>query len=179
MRSAGDLRFLTDGEADALLAAEKQVDRPVAWTEQTDSRFVRMEVPVSNALSENLYLTGRINRLRPGVSGWALIWGRKAFREHPESIRRLDLRDTHRNPDGQWWRKQTHKHRWSAADNNDWAYTPDDIPHDQSASAVDADDYRAVFEAFAAECGVSLGRCYRWEEPVLTLDAGETGLWEP
>lgn len=178
LRAAGEMRFLTDGEAAALLTAEKMVDEPLSWEEQSE-RYVRTQVAVVNSLGEYLYLTGKVNRRRPGASSWALVWGRKVALEHPESIRRLDLRGRHRNPDGELWHDRTHKHRWSAADNNSWAYTPDDIPHEIPGSVVGVDNYREVFEAFAAECGVSLGDGYEWSDPPLEDATEQTGLWEP
>lgn len=176
LRALDEVRFLTDGEAVALLAADKHVEERVVWHAR-NGRFTRMQVGVVNALGEHLSLTGQVSALRPGASSWALVWGRKGQSEHPEAIRRLDLRGTHRNPDGQWWRCETHKHRWSAADNNDWAYTPDDIPHDVPGSVVGVDSYREIFEAFAAECDVSLGTGYEWADPALPEPPVQIGLW--
>lgn len=178
LRAVGEMRFLTDGEAAALLTAEKMVDEPLSWEEQSE-RYVRTQVAVVNGLGEYLYLSGKVNRRRPGASSWALVWGRKVDGEHPESIRRLDLRGKHRNPDGEWWHGRTHKHRWSVADNNAWAYTPDDIPHEVTGSVVGVDNYREVFEAFAAECAVTLGDGYEWSDPPLEEATQQTGLWEP
>ncbi len=92
------------------------------------------------------------------------------------ALRRLDLRDDHVNPDGVQWRRETHKHRWSVADANSWAYTPNDIPHDGRPEAVGPDNYRAIFEAFAAECQIGFGPNYNWNDPTFP-DLGTETLW--
>jgi hypothetical protein len=137
-----------------------------------------MKLDVTTVLGEHLKMTGRIPLAVPGRSHWTLVWGRKEAGETPESIRRLDLRDGHLNPDGERWDQKTHKHRWSEMENNAWAYTPDDIPHEQPGSPVTRDNYREVFEAFAAECGVSLSDGYTWSEPDLDSLRSDPGLWE-
>lgn len=178
-RAAGldGFRALTDVEAQALLGREcdRTVNEEIEWMASGgESRF---SVRVFNTRNETLTMRGRINDAVPERSHWLLIWGDRAKEEHPEVLRRLDLRDNHDNPDGQTWRGQTHKHTWSRAENNAWAYTPDDIPHHLEVGPVVADDYRAIFEAFAAECGVRFGPDYRWTDPKLDRDDPET-LWE-
>jgi len=111
-------------------------------------------------MNERLVLMGRIPLVVPWSSHWLLVWGKKVEREQPETIRRLDLRDDHPNPDGKLFEGATHKHRWSVADNNAWAYAPDDIPHDPSIPPLIEDNYRAIFEAFANECGIKFGPDY-------------------
>lgn len=159
------------------MAATKMVRAPVEWVPIT-GRFVRMDVQVHSQAEENLKLTAKVNRLRPGASSWALVWGSKGAAEYEESIRRLDMRGRHRNPDGELWVATTHKHRWSSVDNNDWAYTPDEIPHEMPGSAVRADDYREVFEAFAAECNIALADGYEWSDPTIDVPPEPDGLWE-
>lgn len=75
--------------------ATKTVSGPVDWA-SIDKRFVRMDIQVTNPAGENLKLTAKVNRLRPGASSWALVWGTKGAAEHEESIRRLDMRGRHR-----------------------------------------------------------------------------------
>lgn len=174
-------RRLTDPEAQTLLAAEKTINEPVKWvpsrTIEAPVTEVRMAVAVSNPQRERLVLGGRIALVVPGRSHWLLTWGDKSHDERPETIRRLDLRDLHRNPDGEYWDRRTHKHRWSVADANRWAYTPTDIPHDVKAGSDTVDDYRAIFEAFARECGIGFGPYYAWQDPPMDY-AAEPTLWE-
>ncbi len=169
-------RELTDPEAQALLSSDctRTVNEAVEWTAAGgESRF---SVQVFNTRSETLTLRGRINEAVPHRSHWLLVWGDKRRQEHAVVLRRLDLRDDHDNPDGQAWRGETHKHTWSQDEDNAWAYTPDDIPHDPDPGPVGADDYRAIFEAFVAECGVGFGPDYCWTDP--KLDGDELGtLW--
>jgi hypothetical protein len=174
-------RYLTDEEAQALLGMPKFVNESVKWqpsrASETRVTEVRMAVAVSNPRAENLLLGGRIALATPGRSHWRLTWGDKAHGERPEEIRRLDLRDGHVNPDGKRFERQTHKHRWSVADSNRWAYVPSDIPHDVDGGPQTQDDYRAIFEAFAAECSIDLGPFYVWQDPPMDY-LNEPTLWE-
>lgn len=179
LAKAGEQRRLTDGQAEAILAAEKSIDAPIQWKPHNRTWF-RMTVEVSNRLGERLKMTGNVSRDYPGRSSWTLTWGDKTAGEFPEAIRRLDLRGKHLgNADGSIWDYETHKHRWSQADGDREAYTPTDIPHDQPGSAITRDDYKVIFEAFAAECDIGLGPTYDWSGPRLECDDMTTdGLWD-
>lgn len=74
-------------------------------------------------------------------------------------IRRLDVNDAHKQ-----WRDKTHKHTYIPALGAEDAYLPDDIPEVPLGPTVAPGTYRAVFEAFAAECFVELPDNY-WTEP--------------
>ncbi|WP_337973463.1 hypothetical protein [Cellulomonas sp. NTE-D12] len=178
-----NFRRLTDAEADLLLDDKSLVvNEPVRWGvsrwADVNPTELRMSVRVFNAFGENLSMRGRISIAIPERSHWALGWGDKRAGEFPVDLRRLDLRDDHQNPDGARWRGTTHKHRWSSQDGNRWAYTPTDIPHESiGEGSVCDDDYRAIFESFAAECHVELGPEFRWHDPEL-LRPTQTDLWE-
>ncbi|OXM70723.1 hypothetical protein CF166_20505 [Amycolatopsis sp. KNN50.9b] len=73
-------------------------------------------------------------------------------------IRRLDVNDVHRP-----WPRRTHKHRYVPETGKDDAYIPDDIPDVPFGPTVAPGTYRRVFEAFAAECWVTLPEGY-WTE---------------
>ncbi|CAM2996825.1 hypothetical protein SAXI111661_12945 [Saccharomonospora xinjiangensis] len=73
-------------------------------------------------------------------------------------VRRLDVNDSHKD-----WVNTTHKHRYLPTGAED-AYIPDDIPHVALVPTVPPGTYQAVFEAFAAECRVTLPEGY-WTEP--------------
>ncbi len=171
-------RLLTDPEAFYLLSEEagNEINETVVW-HGAGTANVRCRVAVLNDRGERLSLRGRISLRFLECSHWMVVWGDKAHQEHPEEIRRLDLRDDHDNPDGATWRSVTHEHRWSEAEGNSWAYTPDDIPHDPDRAYVGADDYRAIFEAFAAESKIGFGPDYTWTDPPLR-EEGNPGLWE-
>jgi hypothetical protein len=187
IESLAEFRLLTDVEAHRLiddLSVTKVIDEPVVWevtrTRNQRPAEVRMKVTVENSLSERLVLDGRITLEFPWRSHWVLTWGSKSHHERPETIRRLDLRDKHRNPDGQAWGRETHKHLWSVEHGNSVAYTPIDIPHDPAVPPVRPDDYRAIFEAFAHEVNIDFGSEYIWQDP--PLDTPETmvdpTIWE-
>ncbi|WP_157577072.1 hypothetical protein [Saccharomonospora iraqiensis] len=73
-------------------------------------------------------------------------------------VRRLDVNDSHKD-----WIDVTHKHRYLPNGTSD-AYLPDDIPRVPLGPTVPPGTYRAVFEAFAAECCVALPEGY-WTDP--------------
>lgn len=183
VESLADFRHLTDAEAAKLLCQGGLIDEPVEWTvmrtrNDRPAEF-RAKVAVENPSGERIFIGGRILIERLWASHWVLVWGDRRHHERSASIRRLDLRDDHVNPDGEVWDRQTHKHLWSVEDNNAVAYTPDDIPHDPSAPPVTQDDYRAIFEAFAAEVNVDLGPNYEWSDPPIEefLDV-DMRMWE-
>lgn len=160
-------RVLTNPEAESLLstASDNKINEPIEWTTHPDPSptEARMQVTVFNTRGERVLLTGRIPYVTPHRSHWTFTWGAKQRQEHPSPIRRLDLRDNHGNPDGERWERATHKHRWTEQDGNAWAYTPDDIPHKPVPDGPE--DYREIFEAFAAECHVGFGPDYLWSDP--------------
>ncbi len=178
-------RELTDPQAAALLSDEvsRTISAPLEWdirrAPDGTAIEVRFEIPVFTSSDDTvLTLRGRITLTRPDKSHWVLLWGSKSDSEHPENLRRLDLRDSHRNPDGTYWHAETHKHLWSESSRNAVAYTPTDIPHDQSSDFDGTDDYRAVFEAFVAECKIELGPDYKWSDPPLLGSQQPLPNWE-
>jgi hypothetical protein len=175
-RDLADFRVLTDAEAAAIVDdSGKVINERLVWDVRRSSPEARptevgVSVGVFNAASENLRLVVRIGLSALQRPHFLLLWGEKSRRELPTNLRRLDINDSHDNPDGERWRGGTHKHRWSVADGNAWAYTPDDIP-------VGHDNYREVFEAFTAECKITFGPDYAWADP--PLDPGwNPQLWE-
>jgi hypothetical protein len=59
---------------------------------------------------------------------------------------------------------ETHKHTYVPATGEEGFYIPDDIPAVTPGPTVSPSVYRQVFEAFAAECHISLTPGY-WTEP--------------
>jgi hypothetical protein len=182
-----DFRRLSNQEAKRLIddatvikTIGESVVWTVRWTRSGRPVEVRTNVVVVNSMGERLAMNVRILVERPWQSHWILTWGSKTHHEHPEQIRRLDLRDDHRNPNGTNWQRQTHKHLWSVEDGNAAAYTPHDIPHDPATPPVGPDDYRAIFEAFAREVHIEFAPDYVWEDPPIeALPEGiDPTLWE-
>ncbi|MDX3866866.1 hypothetical protein [Streptomyces europaeiscabiei] len=75
------------------------------------------------------------------------------------SVRRLCVNDPHPPYDG------THKHMINPLGSEEDAYQPTDIPAVPLAPRVAPGTYRAILEAFAGECEVSLGEDFVWTEP--------------
>lgn len=97
-----------------------------------------------------------VNSLRPSEPylQYLVGAGRERF-----SARRLCVNQTHRPIEG------THKHQTEPAMGDEVAYKPTDIPEVPLAPRVAPGVYRAIFEAFAAECLVELGTDSTWVEP--------------
>lgn len=179
MANLSDTEHLMQPESDLILSSDvsKTINEEVVWTATERPAEARFSVAVFNSAEATLTLRGRLLVDRPWRSHWLLTWGNKGAKQTVESLRRLDLRDAHTNPDGETWDDATHKHRWSASAGDAWAYTPTDIPHAPDIDPDTPDDYRAVFEAFAAECGITLGPDYKWSDPDLRPSAAPP-LWE-
>lgn len=177
-------RQLTDAEAGRLLGdtETRSLSAPVEWEiarqDNGAPTEVRFSVPVFTSASEELALKGRIALVRPDVSHWLLTWGDKSRSQRPEVLRRLDVGDTHRQPDGEVWERRTHKHLWSTSEGNSWAYLPTDIPETPAGQTVSGADYRQVFEAFVAECKIDIGPDYKWTDPPLTTEQLALPNWE-
>jgi len=75
------------------------------------------------------------------------------------SARRLCVNVPHRPFAG------THKHRAEPGGGDEGAYQPDDIPEVPLQPRVAPGTYRAILEAFAAECFVGFGPDFVWSEP--------------
>ncbi|MEU9155734.1 hypothetical protein AB0D59_35595 [Streptomyces sp. NPDC048417] len=75
------------------------------------------------------------------------------------SVRRLCVNDPHPPYDG------THKHMINPLGSEEDAYQPTDIPAVPLVPRVAPGTYRAILEAFAGECEVSLGEDFVWTEP--------------
>lgn len=75
------------------------------------------------------------------------------------SARRLCINVPHRPLTG------THKHRLEPSLGDEDAYEPNDIPQVPLAPRVAPGTYRAILEAFAAECFVEIGSDFIWVEP--------------
>ena len=180
LRRLGGLDHLTDGQAEAILdpTTSKTVNEPIAWTpghgSQDRPTEWRCSVQVFNSLNEPLTVVARVAVAVPWRPHLVLLWGNRAFGTEPTNLRRLDVLDDHDNPGGEQWRDQTHKHLWSAAEGNDVAYTPTDIP---ATEPVGRPPYGDIFEAFCAEVGIVFGPDYKWEDPPEGVPASAT-LWE-
>lgn len=176
LAKAGGGRRLTDTEATQILASQKTIHSKPEWN-LTPNGDLRMDMPVLNSMNEPLQVGGRLSAKFAGKSTWWLMWGDKQHGDEQPHLRRLDIRGPHRQPD-EHWDHRTHKHLWSVEHKNDYAYTPEDIPHEQPGTLVTVDNYREIFEAFVAECAIGTGPDYAWSEPIFVTRAGQQTIWE-
>ncbi len=139
---------------------------PIGWTSAPGFVTAKVAVDAPEMYGAGLVLDLSLSRVRP----WRYTY---QLRSGGVQIRRLDVRGSHRNHVGEpgVWRDETHKHRWTDLYGDAIAYSPDDIPA-KPGTTVGADEYRAVFEAFAAECRITLTGGYRWVEPDLESSSG-------
>lgn len=116
--------------------------------------LVQVRVALSVLMPCVLRMT--VNQLAPSEPflQYLIGAGRERF-----SARRLCVNQEHRPIEG------THKHRTEPALGDETAYKPDDIPEVPHAPRVAPGAYRAIFEAFAAECYVEIGTDFDWDEP--------------
>lgn len=157
---------ITEAQVELLLASDLSIVGEPVWT--LTHQDCRAELAVHNHAGQNVRRNIRIVRAIPSRYHLVLRWGRT-------EMRKLDVRDDHRNPDQarEVWELRTHKHRFTDEWGHAWAYTPDDIP-DTSNPTASLDEYAEVFDAFAAECGINLDR-FTWLDP--PIETRERGLW--
>lgn len=124
----------------------------IAWTRAQGTSLVgKVEVSFASGLTGRARLEVRLSPERPenlfciylAEGGW---------------LRRLCVNGGHQR------RRFTHKHCAERSGPDD-SYEPDDIPLVPRVPAPDPSLYREVFEAFAAECNVSLGADFTWTPP--------------
>jgi hypothetical protein len=152
---------MTEGEAAYLLSPASRLTARVSPNWGDRGVTVETKISVENKRGETIWRDMHISTIVPWKYTVQLRWGN-------EPVRRLDVRGTHRNPGrgrSQYWRNETHKHRWTDAHRMNLAYSPTDLP-DTTAKAVAPGEYRLIFEAFCKECGIVLASSYRWVEPV-------------
>lgn len=82
-----------------------------------------------------------------------------SHRQTRVAIRRLDVNDDHHK-----WVNTTHKHSLDVSSGLEEAYIPSDIPNVPLGPTVAPGTYQRLFEAFAAECFVTLPPDY-WTDP--------------
>ncbi|MDG4806499.1 hypothetical protein O7634_06985 [Micromonospora sp. WMMD1120] len=97
-----------------------------------------------------------VNERKPSEPAFQYLAGdgRMAF-----SARRLCINTPHRPFAG------THKHRVEPGGGEEAAYEPNDIPVVPLQPRVSPGTYRAILEAFAAECFITFGTDFGWSEP--------------
>ncbi len=138
---------------------------PVQWKDRPAA--VRAQMAVSNVHALPLFVGMQVTKAKPWKPTVYLM-------VENEQLRRLDVNGSHTNrtPDREEWRGRTHKHRWSEAHRDAFAYTPEEIPA-VPLTNVTGRELRGVFEAFLAECHIQTRGAYLWKDPTLTSGTTE------
>jgi hypothetical protein len=112
------------------------------WQQSANKNWLRAEIPVTGRRDLKMCIIVTANRSEPSMHSFALLLN-NAFR-----IRGLDVNGSHRNrhTDQNKWTAQIHKHKWTDACRDRFAYTPNDI------TAVEITDQLVQF---CAECGIA------------------------
>ncbi|WP_132185655.1 hypothetical protein [Micromonospora sp. KC606] len=129
----------------------------ITWTAKSPvvrEGIVRVQTAIPVLAPCRLRMT--VNELKPSEPALQYLAGdgRTGF-----SARRLCLNTPHRPFPG------THKHRNEPGGGEEGAYEPDDIPAVPLQPRVAPGTYRAILEAFAAECFIAIGDDFVWCEP--------------
>ncbi|WP_157538963.1 hypothetical protein [Micromonospora sp. NBRC 110037] len=151
--------LMTPANLGALLSplAEAVTVGGVTWTTKNSvvrEGVVRVNTVISALSPCRLRMT--VNRMKPSEPALQYLAGdgRTGF-----SARRLCLNTPHSPFPG------THKHRVEPGGGDERAYEPDDIPPVPLQPRVAPGTYRAILEAFAAECFIMIGDDFAWIEP--------------
>ncbi|MFC0008074.1 hypothetical protein [Micromonospora siamensis] len=129
----------------------------ITWT--TKNRIVRegaLQVNTALRVLAPCRLRMMVNELKPSEPTLQYLAGDGRF---GFSARRLCINSPHRPFPG------THKHRSEPGGGDEGAYEPDDIPAVPLQPRVAPGTYRAILEAFAAECFIAIGDDFVWREP--------------
>jgi hypothetical protein len=161
--------LIDEATSEMLIAGGRMSLRvPVRW--RGDPHHLRAQVAVD---APDMYGAGLVLDLSLAYARpWKYTY---QLRSGGVILRRLDVRSSHVNhcgPPGRW-RGETHKHRWTDRYRDAIAYTPTDIPA-APGTTVGEGEYRAVFEAFCAECNIALEQGYSWVEPNVSRNAQGT-----
>lgn len=129
---------ITEIEAERILQLTKWIDREIQWRQDENLNWI-VRAPVQSIEQLPLEWYARYNP-RTGYYSCILFW-------HQTNLRRLDVGKLHHNPDCQTVGR-IHKHRWSDAARDHYAYEPDNM--------TQRDDMPAILSKFLAECNIEL-----------------------
>lgn len=168
--------MLKTGEADLLASpsVRKAVAGDVVWT--VSPATVQGRIAVASAGHPELSV--RINIKRQMPWSWSVLL---LHEEGKANLRRLDLRQTHRNTrtDHAAFLRRSHLHRWSAENDDAHAVAPDFQWWDDDLEAVPCDEYRAVVTAFCEHVGIDSSGLTWSLPPEVDCHAREEAEHEP
>lgn len=150
--------LITAANLGALLSsvAKAATQGPIVWSGRGVTRegIVRVQTVLTELAPCRLRMV--VNTLAPSEPKLQYLVGdgRDGF-----AARRLCINTPHRPFAG------THKHWIQPGGGMEGAYEPDDIPTVPLQPRVSPGTYRAILEAFAAECSIEIGTDFVWTEP--------------
>lgn len=136
------MNYLSEEEFSAIINdASKRIDGDISWSDDEDhSPACEFQAPIESGAGYPLVIRGSYNPLAQALSYMLIHRG-------VGRIYALDLGKEHRNPDGSFVGRK-HKHRWTSAHRDRFAYVPDDITQ-PLANPV------AVWHEFCAEAKIT------------------------
>lgn len=137
-------------------AAQATTVGPITWKTQGSVSEGVLQVRTILPQLEQAALRISIRKPAPSQPRFQYLVGVGAAKA---SVRRLCVNEEHRPFTG------THKHMINPLETDEDAYEPNDIPKVPLAPRVAPGTYRAILEAFANECEVTLGTDFTWTEP--------------
>ncbi|ANV86322.1 MULTISPECIES: DUF6978 family protein [unclassified Picosynechococcus] len=114
--------ILSQSQFDLLLLDKtKEIYGDIHWEKDLEHQgSLIFQVGIDSSIENNLFIKGTFNQKRETLTYSMILppYG---------SIYRLDMGQTHRNPDRRQKIGRVHKHRWTEQYRDKWAYAPDDI----------------------------------------------------
>lgn len=133
-------------------AAHAVTEGPLVWKYKGSTADGEVAVHTVLPQLETGRLRISVRRLAPSQPRFQYLIG-------GASVRRLCVNEEHRPIAG------THKHMINPLETEEDAYEPKGIPVVPLAPRVAPGTYRAILEAFAEECEITLGEDFAWIEP--------------
>ena len=132
---------LTEAEVERIVLAPKSISKDVEWHFNQNESWAKCELNVENDLKVNLKAYINVNMEETSLQSFSLILS------NAYCIRRLDVNGSHRNrhSDDNLWQITSHKHKWTDACRDSYAYTPDEVV----GKKVDDN-----FRLFCKECNI-------------------------
>lgn len=138
---------------DFLNDTTKKVEIDIRWKEDDDhSPTQEFMVDILNAQGLPVVLKGTFNGLAKSLSFVVLLKG-------TGRIYALDLGAEHRNPDTRELVGRKHKHKWTDAHRDKWAYCPEDITET-------VENISGVWQQFCAEVRLVHNGTFYNPEPI-------------
>jgi hypothetical protein len=144
--------FLDEGEVSKLLAAAKRIEQDIQWRRRQGYQTFSVDV-LSPEMDYDMTLVGSVTN-STGYLKLNLFVGN-------QPIAMLHTGKQHHNPDCSTLKARAHKHTWTDAHREKFAYVPDDL---------DFSNVESLIRSFLKECNIEL-------HGKLTTPAIQRRLW--